>query len=380
MRHGGANIPSPARLFDPRAVLGLAVLCVVLGCRSAPTAPHWHSYDGDWPVSTPAEEGVDSVRLASLDSAILAGEYRNIRSLLVVRHGALLFERYYRGYDRDSLQPVFSVTESFVSALVGIALGRGEINGLDGTVHDLLPVYQTGVPWDAQRRAITLRHLLTMTSGLVWIESEVPFDDPANSYTAMTASGDWIDFVLRVPMDGSPGDRWRYCTGCSVLAGAILERATGVHAEEYATRFLFGALGIGRYRWERAPGGMNNGGFGLELRPRDLAKFGQLYLRRGVWGGGRVVPESWVSQSTSMLVPHSDTLGYGLHWWVYRPSARTARGRTAGTVAVAWGLGDKFIFVLPELDMVVVSTAANYPGVQAQAFRFLNSHLIPATR
>jgi len=370
---------SCARAPSPRALLAIAALGGALGCGESPAAPR--QMDGDWAVSTPAAEGLDTVLLASLDSAIRAGEYGEMRSLLIVRHGALVFERYYAAYGRDDLQPVYSVTKSVISALIGIAIARGEFPDLSATVHDQLPAYQWAVPWDTWRRAITLRHLLTMTSGLEWIEFEVPFGDPANSYTGMSGSADWVDFVLRLPMEVEPGGAWRYCTGCSVLLGSVLERSTGVHAEEYAARRLFDALGINAFSWERGPGGMNNGGSGLQLRARDMAKFGLLYLQGGVFEGRRVVPYDWVLQSFSQQVPlASDTLGYSFHWWIYRPHARTARGRSAGTAAVALGLGDKHIFVLPDLDMVVVSTASNYPGEQGQAFRFLNTHIVPATR
>jgi len=370
---------SSDRAVSARALVAIVALGAALGCGESPAAPR--QMDGDWAVSTPAAEGLDTVLLASLDSAIRAGEYANMHSLLIVRHGALVFERYYGDYGRHDLQPVYSATESVVSALVGIARARGEFFDLSTTVYDQVPAYQRTVPWDDWRRAVTLRHLMNMTSGLRWNEVGVPYDDSTNSYSGMEGSADWVDFVLRLPMEAAPGSMWRYCTGCTVLLGSVLERSTGVHAEEYAARQLFDALGVTTFSWERTPGGMNNGGAGLRLRARDMAKFGLLYLQGGVFEGRRVIPDDWVRESTSMQVQvASDTLGYGLDWWVYRPHARTARGESAGSAAVAWGLGDKFIFVLPALDMVVVSTAGNYPGQEGQPFRFLNTYIVPAVR
>ncbi len=187
-----------------------------------------------------------------------------------------------------------SVTKSVTSALIGVAIGRGEIAGVDVPVTDFLGDYEIA-NLDEWKQSMTLRDLLTMRAGIAWDEDTVPYTDPANSCAGMENSDDWIQFVIDQPMSDQPGERFVYNSGASQLLSLIIKKATGRHVDEYAREHLFGPLGITGFAWKTTPTGHPDTEGGLYLIPRDLAKIGYLYLMDGVWDGARVLPEGWVS-------------------------------------------------------------------------------------
>lgn len=329
-----------------------------------------------WPESTPEAQGLDRAVLEGLDRELRDGRHGFVDSLLVARNGTVVFERSYthdydrlfpgRGapglynyYDpewhpywkRGPLHTLQSATKSVTSALVGIAIRRGEIPGLDARV---LP-YFTGfrVPPDPRRDAMTLRHVLTMTTGIRWDETSVAYTDPANNCAAMEAKEDWIQYVLEQPMAEEPGRKWVYNSGGTQLLSYVLEKATGRAADDYAREHLFGPLGI-EFAWKRTPKGLADTEGGLYLRPRDLARIGQLYLQDGVWEGKRLFPEGWVKESTTPHVALEGGGAYGYKWWI-APRARPG----APFAYAARGYGGQLLFVVPELRLVAVFTGWN---------------------
>jgi len=180
-------------------------------------------------------------------------------------------------------------------------------------------------------------------------------------------------------MRSAPGSEFRYNSGCSVLLGEILRRTVGVPVDEYARDKLFGPMGIYHWEWDHAAGGIINTGWGLSLRTRDLAKIGQLFLRNGHFDGRQVVSTNWTKLATKAHVERPGRLSYGYQWWTMPLDTSVVQEPHLDDIAVAWGWGDQFIFVIPAFDLVVVSTAANQTGPHsAEALQFVPEYIIKA--
>ena len=298
-------------------------------------------------------------------------------SLLAVKNGRLVVEEYFRGASGDELHDVRSVTKSVVSALTGIVLDRGEIGSLDDAIGDYLDTLVSGM--DPEKAAITIGDLLTMTSGLEWDESG-GFGD----YVEWIRSNDHLGYVLDKPLVAEPGTRFTYNSGTVHLLGVVLEQATGARLPDLADELLFGRMGVSRSRWEPLRDGFHNGGAGLDLRPRDLARFGQLYLQRGSSGTVRVLPPEWIDRSSLTRFDWRFNFGqlngisYGFLWWTV-PEAREP-------LYFAWGHGGQFVVVVPDLYLVLVATS-EWRGVGGEADRYerealdlLVRYMIPAFR
>jgi CubicO group peptidase (beta-lactamase class C family) len=322
------------------------------GVPSAQNDTPWPT-DG-WSTSTPDEQGMNSNLLNEMMDKIQEQDVR-IDSLLIVRNGHLVFEEYpsYR-YENDSRHIIHSCTKSYTSALVGIALHNGYIEGVDSTLLELLP-NRTIANLDERKQAITLEHFLTMTSGLEWDEWTEPYDSYQNSLNQVWAASDSVQHVLDLPMAYDPGEVWVYNSGGSHLLGAIVAEATGTSLFAYAIEKLFTPLGISSSNifWPWDNQGRNWGHGGVEMVPRDMAKFGYLYLNNGTWDGEQIVPMEWVHRSGDTLFTFNDYSGYSYQWWTY----------PTDTVNVysAEGFSGQYIFVIPELDMVVVFTSSVPP-------------------
>lgn len=328
-----------------------ALLALVLGaCAEAAVGP---GADGPvdvdlalpWTTATVAEAGGSPDMVAS-GVARAAGNHR-MRSLLVVKDGRLVVEEYFGTSGPDDLHDVRSVTKSVVSALTGVALARGDIGSLDDPISDYLGSLLPDLEPD--KGAITIRHLLTMTSGFEWDES-----GGAGSYNEWIRSGDHLGFLLRKPFTAPPGAEFTYNSAAVHLLGVVLEQATVMQLPTLARFALFEPMGISASRWEQLGGGYYNGGAGLDLRPRDLARFGQLFLQDGSSGGRQIIPADWIRFSTEERFDwrmHSGALrgiSYGSLWWVV-PG-------TSEPLYFAWGYGGQYVVVVPDLQLVVVAT------------------------
>lgn len=321
----------------------------VSGCGDGPLSPD--DIAQEWLARAPDDVGMDASLLDRADAQAQA--IPRFRSLLVARRGALVMERYYGGAERETLHDVRSVTKSIVSALVGIAHAEGLLPNLDTS----MAVYLAGYALDTTDFDVSVRDLLTMTSGYEWDETT------ADGYnTWITASGDRAQYVLDRPQVATPGANFRYNSGAVHVLGVVLSRATGMSVPEYAARSLFEPIGIEQAAWETLDPGTVNGGSGIDLRARDLLRIGQLLLQRGRSGGRQVVPPQWVTTATSPFFPWRIDVGaqtnvsYGYLWWVSdAPPANTF---------FAWGYGGQFIYVVPDEELVVVTTT-DWRGVSA---------------
>jgi len=320
-----------------------------------------------FPEGAPGDHGLDP---AALDAGVgAASSLGFVHSLLVLRDGVLVREAYFHGFHRGLAGNVKSVSKSVLSALVGIALGDGAL-AIDDRLAVRLPGAFAG-DLEARKRAIRLAHLVTMTAGLDWNETEV---------LSFFESDDWARHVTGAPLVDAPGTRFLYSTGLTHVMSRVLERATGLPASELARVRLFAPLGIDSWRWDRDPQGFDFGGAELYLVPRDLARFGQLYLEGGRRGRREIVPASWIETSTAEHVPPDwidGDLAYGAWWW-----RKELGGYT--DVAFAWGYGGQFAFLVPSIDLLVVVTSrwavtgAESTSQSYAVFDLLEDHILPA--
>jgi CubicO group peptidase (beta-lactamase class C family) len=328
---------------------------------------------------------LDAGALGALDADIAAGKYGNVDSMLVIRHGKAVYDRAYkRDYDqiyraeaarpgplnahdpsgpynyfnpwwhpfyrRGELHTMQSVTKTVTSIVIGIARGRGEFPELDTPI---LQYFSNVANVDDRKRRITIKHLLTMTSGLEWNE-DWPYADPRNDSSVMEASFDWVKFTIDRPMAKEPGAAFQYSSGVTQLLSHIFRTTTHQDIEEYARANLFEPLGISRFFWKRSPTGLVDAEGGLYLEPHDLAKLAYLYLKNGTWNGRAVVPSEWVAASIAPSATVSDSgVKYGFKWWLY-PYGRNGRYAFAGS-----GFGGQRPIVIPEYDLVIVFTGWN---------------------
>lgn len=340
-----------------------------------------------WLSSTPSAVGLNPKVLAALDADIAGGKYGNVDSMLVIRHGKIAYERTYKHdydriygqeartpgplnahdpsgpynyfnswwhpfYRRGDLHTMQSVTKTVTSIVIGIATARHEFPSLDTPVLTFFDVAKVANVDDRKRR-MTLRHVLTMTTGLDWNE-DLPYADPNNASSVMEASFDWVQFTIDRPMAQEPGKTFRYSSGATQLLSHVFRSATGKDIEEYAVEHLFAPLGIDHHFWKRSPTGLVDTEGGLYLSARDLAKIAYLYLKNGVWEGKSIVSPEWVKASITPSVTVSDAgVKYGYKWWLY-PYGEERRLAFGGS-----GFGGQRPIVLPELDLVIVFTGWN---------------------
>src|SRR5688572_12154975 len=261
-----------------------------------------------WQTATADSVGVDPTRLAALTQSIRAWPELGVHAILIERSGRLVYEEYFDGFDerwgqplgrvtmtRDTKHDLRSLTKSVISALAGIAVGSGAIRSLDQPVVEWFPEFPELNT--ADRRRLTLGHVLAMTTGLEWNE-EVPYNDPRNDEIRMTRDSQPLHYALSRRFAHAPGEEFTYNGGLTQVMGAVIERATKSSLEDYARTRIFEPLGITEVEWVGDLAGMPSAASGLRLRSRDLAKFGSLYLHDGQWNGRQVIPADWVQLST----------------------------------------------------------------------------------
>ncbi len=337
------------KLHTVLCLLGVLVI-LASGCRADQPGPpipttsatpdantiYWPT--NGWRTALPQTQGMDPEKLQQMFAAI-EEQKLNVRSLVLVRNGYVVAEFYQSPFDENSRHELYSCTKSFVSALVGIAIAEGHLKGVEEPMLECFPDYDFANT-DARKSAMSIEHLLTMTSGLNW-----PEGDPI--YQQLWNSRDWVQFVLDRPMTAEPGSQFNYNSGCSHVLSAIVADRSEMLTQKFAQERLFAPLGISSVNWSVDSNGLAIGGWGLNITARDMAKFGYLYLNEGVWDGQQIVPAEWVQASTTPHVDTGQTFGYGYQWWTYpKWGAYSAKGRYG-----------QLIFVIPELEIVVVFTA-----------------------
>lgn len=270
-----------------------------------------------------------------------------LHSLLISHRGELVFEEYYNGADSRRPANMKSASKSVISALIGIAIDEGHIKSVEDPITKYFPEYifnQT----DPDKQLITIENLLTMQSGLETTSNR--------NYGKWVLSENWVEFVLNQPLVAKPGTRMLYSTGSTHLLSAILTRASGINTKEFAQKHLASQLGYSMSYWSRDPQGIYFGGNDMEMTPRQMLAFGELYLNKGVHEGRQIIPTNWVKESyrPHVLSPRGQGRYYGYGWWL--------RDLAGMLVPVAWGYGGQLIFVVEPMDLVVVATSDSTPG------------------
>ena len=301
----------------------------------------------DWPTVTPEEQGIDSAGLARFLEQHVIPNADCIHSVMIIRNGHIVLEVYVHPYTADDLHDLRSVTKSHTSTLIGMAIERGAIQGVEAKAYDFFPDQNP----DDGKRQITLEHLLTMSSGLL------AGDDV--TIPELFISEDPLRMALAQPMRVDPGTEFEYSTAGSHIVAGIFHAATGQQPADFAREHLFTPIGVNHFVWQTDQQGLSNGGYGLWLRPRDMARTGYLYLNQGNWNGQQIVPAEWVAASTRATGPATY---YGYHWWL--PEVEGPRRYLAG------GYGGQNIVVVPETNLNVVITAAgiDIPGMTDISF------------
>jgi CubicO group peptidase (beta-lactamase class C family) len=312
----------------------------------------------EWRTTTPEEQGIDSAQLLrALEHVDEAGI--NLRSLTVIRNGYVVLEAYYQPWTADHKYHVYSVAKSVTGALVGIAIEEGYIKDVNEPILSFFPGV-TVKHRDANKEAITVEDSLTMRPGLDCADEKLKF--------AMEASEDWVQFALDLPMASPPGEKLVYCGAGIHLLSAIVGKATGMSASSYAQTRLFDPIGIAASEidWWADPQGVSLGGYGLNLKPRDMAKLGLLLQRGGKWDDKQVIPEKWVATASAVHSPGDNDKNYGYTLWVYP------------TYFAAEGLGEQMIQIVNDRDMVVAITAAISEHRGPATRNLLEDYIIPA--
>ncbi|MFC1591811.1 serine hydrolase domain-containing protein [Thermodesulfobacteriota bacterium] len=384
----------PTRI-PAKSILAAALLLLTAACSpdimTPPDPTPQDSYRIDTlPGSDNATTRLNQRKLQALVRKINRGLLGNMHSLVIIHNDELVLEEYFAGWTRDMLHPCYSATKSITSALVGMAIEQEHITGVDANMLDFFPEYGSIANPDQRKEAITLEHLLTMSAGFEWDEVSAAYVDQQgninaeNSAMQMAQSDDWIKFVLDLPLISDPGSEFLYNSGVTQLLSGILTSTTGLTAEAYAAENLFPHLGITEWRWPADPLGHSNTGYGLSLHPANMAMFGYLFLKGGRLGGVQVVPESWVADSVAHHIAFAnwdeymnENYEYGYQWWLIPDHHTYADPENIGDIYYASGFGGQKIVVMPDIDMVVVTTSADFPAGMG-SFLALFEGILPA--
>lgn len=361
----------PASLF-----FILSILIGISSCKDDGTGDIQFVYeytvpeqvDDGWETAPLSDVGLNETPLDQFMNEMLNGLDHKIHGILTIKDGILVFEEYFPGfrfyhgpftnYTRQTRHDLASVTKSFTSTLIGIAIDMGYILDTDQKLFSFFPEYAE--PGNVQKDKITLEHLLTMSPGLEWDESSYAYTDPRNDIYQLHHQEDPIGYILGKPMVSDPGAQFHYSGGSTNLLGEIIRKATGKRADEFALQYLFEPLMIRDYQWTELPNDILYTSGDLKLIPRDMAKLGDLFLHGGKWKDEQIISEAWVSRSVLPLIRADEYWEYGYQWWM---STYDFSSQTFGFYA-ARGWGGQNIMVFPQLEMVVVTTAGYYDEPQ----------------
>jgi len=387
-----------------KPLLYLSLLaCMQIACSNDPDDLYPYNppenLDDGLSIGTLEEAGLDTQLILQGASKIQSGKYNAVHSMLIYRNNMLVFDAYFDGYryqwdapgyrgepgqwNASMTHQIMSCTKSVTSACIGIAVDKGFIQSVQQSIFDYLPDHQQ-FKKDG-KEAITIEHLLTMTSGLDWNEWNAPHGTSANDADRLffECYNDPVYCVLERPLVHTPGESFTYNGGGITTLGEILRNATGMNIIEFSEEYLFGPMGVEVTRWDAYPGGQIEAASGLHLTPRDMLKLGVTYLNGGTWNGERILSEEWVQKSSviyrnnegiNIPIEDSGKNGYGYTWWISEVGGlwdKTPMYRANG-----WG--GQVIMVLPEKNMVVVFTGGNYDS-KSSLFEILEKYILPAT-
>ncbi len=332
-------------------------ICLLLSCSSETSTNYWPT--SGWKTISPKKVGMDEKVLEQLNS--VQDELGKIGSIIAVRHGYIAYEKYYIG-SAATIASGFSITKSVISSLIGIAIKQGKIESIEQRMVDFFPNNQL-LSADPIAQTITLRHLLTMSDGI-------------------RASGNMIEYYFSDPnisrkVIGEPGSKFKYNDLSAQIASLILTKSTGKSAIDYAKENILEPLGIRDISWKKLVVNgteTSNGAYGILLTPRDFAKIGYLFLKKGTWENRELIPAKWIADSTAVQIETKESSDYlkqyGYYWWTH------TFGDHPGYFALGWS--GQVLCVVPELDLVgvVISKEASLEGVESRYIAIIEKYII----
>jgi CubicO group peptidase (beta-lactamase class C family) len=341
-----------------------------------------------WEVASLDAVGMDEARLTTMMNHVRSGYFEGIDSVVIARNNRLVLYEQLRqevgefddwiGNTDPRRHVLHSTSKSFTSALIGIAIDQGAIASTDVLFYDMFN-YGAYDNWDPRKAEMTLEDALTMRLGLEWDEWSLPYTDPNNDLVYLQNNNtSWVKALLDLPMTSDPGTVFTYNTAATIAIGQALQNATGIQMADFANEHLFYPMSITTAEWGRIPTGLPNGGSGLFLRPRDMAKFGQLFIDDGAWQGQQLISPEWIADSVARRVNLSSwatySEAYGFQWWLddFRHQGQTV------AAYVTSGYGGQYIFALPDLDLVVAFTGHNYNNAAgiANLYEMMTSYIL----
>ncbi|KAA3656765.1 MAG: class C beta-lactamase-related serine hydrolase [Calditrichaeota bacterium] len=344
-----------------------------------------------WTVASLTEVGIDEGPLTNLMTRLDETNEHNIHSLLIIKNGKLVFEKYFTGdkfnlaqytgetgFDRSDTHNLCSATKSFTSALIGIAIEQGFIESVEQKVFDFFPEHADLLSTNPEKGNLTLNHLLTMTSGLEWDDESTSYFDPVNDMNRLFNSRNPIRFILAKDFVHSPGAVFEYKNCNTNVLGEIIKKASLMRLDTFSEDYLFSKLGITDFEWQMISADVVFCSGDLRLRPRDMAKFGYLFLNGGVWQNARIISQAWTENS---IHRHNelddywfDSDGYGYKWWLWNDIDGVAVNAYAAS-----GWGGQWIIILPDYDTVFVTTGGNYYTEETLSIQtLLVEYILPA--
>jgi len=377
-----------APIKRPRVLLASVLVVLLSACGGGSSGNDDSTFSGysyrppanigdGWAISDAVSQGLSEQRLEDMMDAVRRGEYPIIDSIAIASRGRLVFDETVRtqldekdgwvGNVNLSMHAQFSSSKSIASILIGIAIDRGDIGGVDTPYLSLFD-YASYNNWDDRKNEMTLDHVLTMRLGLQWDEWSVPYGDPDNAVVRFfNQHHDYSKGLLDLPMDSDPGTVFAYNTIASISLGQAIENSNPLPVADYLSTYLLGPLGITQIDWTQTPTGIPDLGGGLYLHGRDMLKFGQLYMNDGIWNGQQIVSSEWVVVSTQA---HTDLSwnnpasrdwqvdGYGYQWWT---GHFERNGQILNTFATR-GWGQQTVMVIPDLELVIAINSNDYDG------------------
>ena len=358
-------------LNNMKKIIGVLIILGFIGCNTKNDCSYHKPDDisDGLQVSTLVEQDLDTNTFIKLNQDICNGKYGNIHSLLVIENNDLVIEQYYNGWEKDELHFLASTTKSFNSILIGIAIEHGKIEDINQIMLDFFPDYKV-LKNDTLKNKITIKDLLTNTSGFKWDEQSLPIDDPNNMGVQMDKTDNWLKSSLELVMDTVPGTKYVYSGPNNIILSEIIKKSTGQNIAEYAEKYLFEPLGIKDYYWGAKNGVYDSGG-GLKLKSRDIAKYGLLHLNKGKWNDKEIVSEKWIEEIFSPYIEINHPF-YSCYQW---RMIKTDFDFNAWFIP---GNGGQIINIIPNLNMVVVINAdnRNIPKDERKPFAYLMNEIM----
>ncbi len=311
-----------------------------------------------WRSCKPENVGLNTEKL-KLAYNYVANEGFITNGFLVIKDGYIVLEAYFNGHSSTSLHTSYSVAKSFTSAAIGIAIDKLVINSVDDKIANYFPQLQ-GPEIQAEKKEVTIRHLLTMKAGFEWDEDDYYSGATNDLITMVSNSTNYTDYVLSKPIVRTPGLSAYYSSGESMLLSGVLQQASGSTLYNFAHEHLFAPLGIEDLRWDTDPSGQTIGGWGINTSLRSYAKFGFLYLNKGKWDNQQIVQESWVDDSVNSDV--SELSNYGYQWWIGSGISSFNENNIPNDCFLGIGIYRQYLIVIPSKNLVIVRTGNDIPS------------------